>query len=76
MATEKPPGSTTKEQTTGSFLLNIYPTPVHEGDMKLVGTLEKLGSDVKSTFHTSEELLHILGLNNVKSGGLNNERNE
>ncbi len=75
MTTEKPPEPTTKP-ATGSFLLNIYHPLAHEKDMKLAGTVEKLGSDVKSTFHTTEELLHILGLNSMKSGGLNNERNE
>ncbi len=76
MTTENAPASTVKKPVTESFLLNIYYPLAHKEETKLVGTLEKLGSDVKNTFHTTEELLHMLGLNIMKSGGLNNEHNK
>ncbi len=55
-----------------SYLLNIYTHPADEKDATLVGTVEKLGNEGKHAFHDIQELLHLLGINDVGTEEQNN----
>lgn len=60
----------TSKSATESYLLNIYHSQGQHRDTALVGTVEKLGNEEKCSFHDIQELLHLLGIDNFKSGGV------
>ena len=45
-----------------SFLLTLYPSRPHGKKPELLGTVERLGNEGRHTFHSIEELLHLLGI--------------
>ena len=68
----KPPEAVSGKSRTESYLLNLY----HAGDREsvVVGTVEKLGNEDKHAFHSIQELLHLLGIEQVESEEQDNEQ--
>jgi len=59
-------GNKNSEYPPSSYLLHIYRRCDSPSEV-LIGTLEKLGNGAKDTFHSSAELLKLLGMNRSDS---------
>jgi len=71
---EKHADAASRKPAPQSYLLNIYPPHSHGKDAALVGTVEKLGNEGKHAFHNIQELMHLLGIDEITSGGRNHEQ--
>ena len=49
----------------GSYLVNIY--HAEDRGKSVLGTVEKLGNENQEAFHSIQELLNLLGLDNTAS---------
>ena len=67
--TEKQTEAARIRSSAQSFLLTLYPSRTHGKKQELLGTVERLGNEGRHTFHSIEELLYLLGIDNFSLGG-------